>query len=1154
MRKLKFFGLFCLLSYCTAFIAFAASTINQPPSPITSDSPFLEETNTIHELHVQGCDTFPIDSPEAFPNTSTVSASTPPALHAIDGTNKDIIVNTVTPPQEPTAPLDTLPLLGTSSPPLAMPLPSASPLENTAPARAEDKEISSPKGTVLYLPLPCATAMPQKAESGVMEANATSNALPKLPDITSQHEIAPSPSQPAQTSKQVSSMERPIQFSLPLPRLFPDRTVAFIPAMAYRTDFDFFHEAAQQLQSLTITPVVSPHIQQGVFPASSFNKPVPSGKAAMNFISPPPSHDLNKKKTFQLANGLRVILQKDDRFPLVSLRLYVRAGSAYETPKEAGISHVLEHMVFKGSKNYGDGEIAREIERNGGYLNAFTSFDQTGYVIDLPSSTWEKGLSVLKEMAFLPNFTSEHLASEKEVIVAELKRGHDSPGNVLFTQMIDGMFSGSPYAHPIIGYEETIRSFTVQNLYDYHEKWYQPQAMTLVICGNIDLNSAEKQVSSHFGSFTNDLDITPPLRRSPGSSGPMADIQKGPWQKIRLTLAFPAPNLRDNKAIYLDLLTHIIGGDQTSPLFKKYKYDKRLVDSISMQNYSFEESGLVFVMATLEPENIKPFWLELLQDMRQGFHFDKEDLARAQFALQDSFYRSRETLEGYASQIGHFNFYFSGATDAQNYLTTISTASLDTLNELYTETFQSQQAGIFGIIPEGMVFDQVTGDGAQVKNQDLESWLMAELSNQWPAASSPQEAARDEQTALQQEVITLDNGCSLILTPDATLPYISATMLFDGGEALLTPTKQGLGALTANVLTRGTKTKDYSAIQTFLADRAASLTASSNRQTFGLSFSSPSQYTQDLFALVNEVITAPAFSEGETDRAKENLQAAIIRSEEQPLSLAFRHLTAFLYPRHPYGFLQLGTPESIASFTHADLQAHWQAQRSYPWTLSVCGDFSKKDIVELARQLPSPAKTMRPLPPPSLTQEKELTLYLTDRQQAHLFLIFPIPGINTPDEAGLELLTNILAGQSGILFNELRDKQGLGYTVTAFPWKTQNAGALIFYIGTKPDSIQKAHSGFKEIISSLKTTPLDTLTLDRGKNILSGEYYRERQSLSARSAEGATLTAFGLPLDFKSSLITQSQVLTANDIQQIAQKYLNGDKSFILKILPQPAK
>ena len=159
---------------------------------------------------------------------------------------------------------------------------------------------------------------------------------------------------------------------LPLPSQDSQEQAIVFPMTYHHSSANDFYEAAQSLQSITITQEISPAPSSSRIALSSL--PIPATKTPMK-NQPTTSHQADKKKTFQLTNGLKVILQQDDRFPLVSLRLYVHAGSAYETLPQAGISHVLEHMVFKGSRHYGDGEIAREVENSGGYLNAFTSFD-----------------------------------------------------------------------------------------------------------------------------------------------------------------------------------------------------------------------------------------------------------------------------------------------------------------------------------------------------------------------------------------------------------------------------------------------------------------------------------------------------------------------------------------------------------------------------------------------------------------------------------------------------------------------------------------------------------------------------------------------------------------------------------------------------------
>ena len=165
-------------------------------------------------------------------------------------------------------------------------------------------------------------------------------------------------------------------------------------------------------------------------------------------------------------------------------------------------------------------------------------------------------------------------------------------------------------------------------------------------------------------------------------------------------------------------------------------------------------------------------------------------------------------------------------------------------------------------------------------------------------------------------------------------------------------------------------------------------------------------------------------------------------------------------------------------------------------------------------------------------------------------MVFPTVGYGNPDEAGLDLLQNILAGQSGLLFRDLRDKQSLGYSVTAFPWKSAKSGALIFYIGTEPGKLAQAEAGFKSVIKELHNEPLPAEELERGKNQIRGDYYREHQSLASRSSEAAALTILGLPLDYARNMVDKAQAIDAKTLQDLARKYLQTDKAYMVVVKP----
>lgn len=854
----------------------------------------------------------------------------------------------------------------------------------------------------------------------------------------------------------------------------------------------------------------------------------------------------------RLANGLTVLVKKDSRFPLVSLRLYVHAGSAYETPEEAGISHVLEHMVFKGTDKRPKGKVASDVELTGGYLNAATSFDYTVYLTDMTREHWKTGLDVLKDMAFHPSLDPEELESEKDVIVAELKRGEDTPAQRLFRLTQQASLKGTPYFNPIIGYEKTIRSITSDTLRKYISRFYQPQSMLLVVCGDVEPEAVMKEAASLFGDLANTHPVVPPTAETPGTlTGFTATVEESPWNKAHIAIAIPVPGMGDTRSAQLDVLAQILGGDASSRFFRTYKYEKRLVDSISVANYSFERVGMLYISATLDPDKIGPFWESFSKELAglDKANFSKEEIDRAKLNIEDSMFRSKETLAGYTSKLGYFAFFGDGEQGEANYLRTVNDADQHTLRGLIQEYFKPDALSLAALVPT----ESPLPKGAAAKEETTTAWsewFSAKTGAVW---KSPLTAAKKTDSSAakgEPEIIDLGKGRTLVLIPDSTLPYTAVNLLFHGGDSLLNEKNQGLSAFTAALLTKGTKKMSATALEEFLSDRAASFNAGTGRQSFSVSMNFPARFSKDMFDLLQATLVTPAMKDEEAARVRENQIAAITRSEDSPTGLAFRRMFPFLLGNHPYGFLQLGEKERVAKFGAKDAKEFWRDQTLQPWVLAVCGVYDKEALLAAVKKLPLPGKEEQTVAVPHWSDNRELDLHLKERNQAHLLMVFPTAGIGSEDEPGLDLLQNILAGQSGLLFRDLRDRQGLGYSVTAFPWRTQKTGALIFYIGTEPDKMGQAEDGFRAVIKNLHEDLLPEEELERGKNQMQGDYYRGHQSLASRSTEASVLTIIGQPLDAARTLVDKARALAPEALRDLAQKYLQPEKAYIVKVLP----
>lgn len=853
-----------------------------------------------------------------------------------------------------------------------------------------------------------------------------------------------------------------------------------------------------------------------------------------------PSTSGNDTMLVRLKNGLTVHIIRDSRFPLVCTRLFVGTGSANETAEQAGISHVLEHMVFKGTEKRPKGQVARDVESLGGYLNAATSFDKTWFITDMPAKHWKTGMDVVKDMAFHPSLDPAELEAEKNVIVSELKGGDDTPTRRLFEDLQVAGLAHTVYGRPIIGFEKTIRAVTADDLRAYIRTWYQPQNMMLLVAGDIDPKAVLAHAEELFGDLKNDtiLPEPAPVQLEGAAGGPRVEVTYGPWNKVYLGIALPAPALGDQRSIDLDVLAYALGGDGTSQFYRKYRYEKQLVDSISVGNMSLNRAGLFYMVAQLDADKVEPFWQEFTRDLAalDAGKITPDVIERARFNYEDGMDRASETLDGLTSWKATVQFELGGPQGEANVRHALAAVDSARLRQAQDLWLRPDQVRVRVLAPE------------KAKLPDLD----AILQHNWPApAVERQKAAAAAEKVGKREIVDLGQGRTVILQPDRTIPYVSLEILRPGGNALLKPADQGLAQLTAATLTDGCGTRDLDAMERFVAERAASLSASAGVQSFTVSLTGPARFNADYFALLGDLLHKPTFAEKDVRRQADTLKAALVRRQDNPMSFMGSKINGFLFPGgQPYGFDGLGTTENQDRFGPGDVQAFWKQQNAQPWILSVAGDFDREKVLAFARSLPVPTAPAVDVPQPTWGADKRLPLSLPGRQQAHLLLAFHAVPLDHPDAPALMLLESVLSGQSGLLFNKLRDEQGLGYTVTAFYRSLPEAGFMAFYIGTTPRNLDVARQGFSGIIKDIKTDLLPAEMLAKGLNRMEGSYYRGRQSLGARADEAASERLLGQPQDFQKRLLEKAAKVTPEQLREVARKYLLVDKMYEVTLLP----
>src|SRR5262245_50077780 len=263
---------------------------------------------------------------------------------------------------------------------------------------------------------------------------------------------------------------------------------------------------------------------------------------------------------FTLENGLRVIIQEDHFAPVVAIQMWVKAGSADETPDVAGAAHVHEHMIFKGTARRPVGAIAAEVESSGGNINAFTTSDHTVYHLVLASRFFSTGLDIITDALQNTTFDPNELRKELNVVMEEWKRGEDSPTSRAATELFRLAYATHPYGRPVIGFRETIEALNRERVLNFYQRWYHPNNMTLVIVGDIDREVARQEVLRLFAGQKTVALPTRPRVAEPSQQGLRFSLLDMNVEEFYLYLSFPIPPASHQDVCALDLLSYILGG------------------------------------------------------------------------------------------------------------------------------------------------------------------------------------------------------------------------------------------------------------------------------------------------------------------------------------------------------------------------------------------------------------------------------------------------------------------------------------------------------------------------------------------------------------------------------------------------------------------
>ncbi len=845
-----------------------------------------------------------------------------------------------------------------------------------------------------------------------------------------------------------------------------------------------------------------------------------------------------------MPNGLTVLLQPAHLAPVAEVQIWANVGSGDERAHESGLAHFHEHMLFKGTARRDVGEVAGEVEGAGGRINAYTSLDVTVYHATLPAAEIATGIDVLSDAVLHSTFDPVEIEREIEVVLEEIRRGEDSPGQVLSEAVFGEAYRVHPYRSPILGTPESVASFDRDRVRAFFERWYRADNLSVVAVGDFEAEAVLDQVRAAFANAEPGA-ARRERPKEPVQSGLRSGIWARPFERANIELAYAGVSLDHADCPYLDLLTFILGGCDSSRLVRHVKEREGLADRIDAGSFTPRDPGLTSVSIETAVDRAAPSIEATVREIERlrSEAVSSEELERARLNFLASEHFERESVTGIAYKLGSFQLTGGDYRIEARYLDAIRHATAGDLHRAAQEYLRPERLTV------GAVVSEASADS--IGSSDIEAAVQQGIASNARIFSAPRPSA----TRADIHSYELGDGAALHVIPRREVPVVAGRAAFLGGLLSENAENSGLTHFLIAMWLRGTGSHSTADFARASENVAAEVDGFCGRSSFGATFETPVEALEPALELFSEVLLEPAFDVDEIERERSDTLAAIERREDRLGQKAFQLFAETHFAQHPYRQTLIGTADSVSSFDAAQVAAHHQQLVRAPnLSLAIAGDVDPDEVaVRLSAHLGSlpgggdevPAPPIEP--PPREIREAELH---KDRAQAHLVIGFRGLSVYDDERFHLEVLSHLLAGQGGRLFLDLRDRQSLAYSVSAMNIEGVAPGYFAVYIATAPEKLDAARAGLLTELEKIIQSPVSPGELDRAKRYLIGNHAIAQQRNAVQAAHAALDGRYGLGPDAMRHYPERIAAIDADDLLRSAQRIIDLDAYTLAVIRP----
>lgn len=883
-------------------------------------------------------------------------------------------------------------------------------------------------------------------------------------------------------------------------------------------------------------------------------------------------YDYQKKV---LPNGLTVITLEDHSCPVVAVQVWYHVGSKDEDPNRQGFAHMFEHMMFRGTDKLGPEEHFSFIRRTGGDCNAYTAFDNTTYVNELPSNQLEMALWLEAErMAFL-KIDDESFFKERAVVEEERRlRSLNTPYGMVLEKILASEFSKHPYRWSPIGSIPHLRAATIDELQAFWDKFYVPNNATLVVVGDIKHGEVQALAEKCFGWIPRSEQ--PPkitVKEPPQESAKKLKIaeKKGPVPIVGYLYRGVPKGHPDE--LPLELLMNILGGGESSRIYNDLVKKQKTAQVGVAGLFGFEDDGLLGAGAVLLPWGNKKKVLKTIHEHIERLQAEPVT-ARELEKVKNQFLRSEVTesmtCASKASALGNYQV-IEGDVDKINHrfdeIKAVTAADLQRVAKKYLVKSNETEVRIepqFGSVLGSLLGGSKEGDvdeGAAPASKPAVNRVAkrggARADLKRPAGfpeKPPQEKLLGAVPKVETVEKTLDNGLRVVVVPNHEVPFVTMTLGIRDGAA--TESHPGTALSAAGLITKGSANHTAEQMAEELEFNAISLNGSATLDVASVSASCVSDKFDLALKLLAEVARTPKFPKDEFEVQKKQQSMGLLISTRTPEYLADREFRQRLFGAHPYSRTPTGELSDLESLTVDDVAGWWKAHvRPDTTVLYVAGDVRPDQVFAAAKQYLGDWKADGPKPVtelPEFPKAGPTQIVLVDRPgsvQSQIRVGHTGVTRDHPDYFNSLVLSQVLGGGFNSRLNKaIRIDKGLTYGARGGLSSNRYAGTFTVSTFTKTPSTAETLKTILNEIDKIKASPADNKEVEDARSYLVGKFAGDRETPQATVSDLWLIDYCGLPKDYLKKYLDGVSKSTSDDVLAAANQLIHRDKLTIVVV------